>query len=65
MEDIINFIEFAVEEATIHHDLDGNPSIDNQTLTNILVEYITKRETKLKKTIVKEAREAIQNLLTK
>jgi hypothetical protein len=65
MEDIINFIQFAVEESTIHHDIDENPSINAERLTEIMVEYITKRENKLKKQIVVEAKQAIQNILLK
>lgn len=63
MEDIVNFIEFAVEESTLHHDLEGNPSIDPKRLNDILAEYITKRENKLKKQIVAEAKQAIQKIL--
>jgi hypothetical protein len=63
MEDIINFIQFAVEESTIHHDIEENPSINAERLTEILVEYITKRENKLKKQLVAEAKQAIQKIL--
>lgn len=63
MEEIVNFIEFAIDESTTHHDLDGNPSINADRLKEILGEYITKRENKLKKQIVKEARDAVQKLL--
>jgi hypothetical protein len=54
-----------VEESTIHHDIDENPSINAERLTEIMVEYITKRENKLKKQIVTEAKQAIQNILLK
>jgi hypothetical protein len=64
MEDIVNFVEYAVEESTLHHDLEGNPSIDPKRLNDILVEYITKRENKLKKQIVFEAKQAIQKILS-
>ena len=63
MEDIINFIQYAVEDSTIHHDIDDNPSINVNKLTEILVEYITKREKKMKKQVVAEAKLAIQKLL--
>jgi len=63
MEDIINFIQFAVEESTIHHDIEENPSINAERLTEILVDYITKRENKLKKQLVAEAKQAIQKIL--
>lgn len=65
MEDIVNFIEFAIEDSTLHHDLEGNPSINPKTLNDILVEYITKRENKLKKQIITEAKQAIQSILAK
>lgn len=63
MEDIINFIQFAVEESTVHHDIEENPSINAERLTEILTEYITKRENKLKKQLVSEAKQAIQKIL--
>ena len=63
MEDIINFNQFAVEESTIHHDIEENPSINAERLTEILVDYITKRENKLKKQLVAEAKQAIQKIL--
>jgi hypothetical protein len=63
MEDIINFIEFAIEDSTCHHDFDGNPIIDVQRMKEIMSEYITKREAKMKKQIIKEAKEAIQKIL--
>lgn len=63
MEDIINFIDFAIEDATIRIDLDGNPCVNAQKLNNILYEYITKREKKMKKQVVSEAKMAIQKIL--
>jgi hypothetical protein len=63
MEDIINFIDFAIEDSTIHHDLDGNPSINSDKFKAILSEYITKRENKVKKQVVAEAKQAIQKIL--
>ena len=63
MEDIINFIQFAVEESTIHHDLEGNPSINAERLNEIMLEYITKREKKIKKEVVAEAKQALQKIL--
>jgi hypothetical protein len=63
MEDIINFIDFSIEESTIHHDLDGNPSINADKFKAILTEYITKRENKVKKQVVAEAKQAIQKIL--
>jgi hypothetical protein len=65
MEEIVNFIEYAIEDSTLHHDLEGNPSINPKTLNDIMVEYITKREAKLKKQIITEAKQAIQNILLK
>ena len=65
MEDIVNFIEYAVEDSTLHHDLEGNPSIDPKKLNDIMVEYITKRENKLRKQMIAEAKQALQNILLK
>jgi hypothetical protein len=65
MEEIVNFIEYAVEDSTLHHDLEGNPSIDPKKLNDIMVEYITKREAKLRKQVVAEAKQAIQTILAK
>ena len=65
MEDIVNFIEYAVEDSTHHHDLEGNPSIDPKKLNDIMVEYITKRENKLRKQMIAEAKQALQNILLK
>jgi hypothetical protein len=63
MEDIINFIQYAVEDSTIRHDIDDNPSIDVDKLKDIMVEYIVKREKKMKKQVVAEAKQAIQKIL--
>jgi hypothetical protein len=51
--------------ALLHHDLEGNPSIDPKKLNDIMVEYITKREAKLRKQVVAEAKQAIQTILAK
>jgi hypothetical protein len=63
MEDIINFIDFAIEDSTLHHDLDGNPSINADKFKAIISEYIIKRENKVKKQVVAEAKQAIQKIL--
>ena len=65
MEDIVNFIEYAVEDSSLQHDLEGNPSIDPKKLNDIMVEYITKRENKLRKQMIAEAKQALQNILLK
>ena len=65
MEEIVNFVEYAVEDSTLHHDLEGNPSVDVKKLTEIMVEYITRRENKIKKQIIGEAKQALQTILSK
>ena len=63
MEEIVNFIAVAIEDSTCHHDYDGNPIIDVERMKEIMSEYILKREAKMKKQIIKEAKEAIQKIL--
>lgn len=65
MEEIVNFVEYAIEDSTLHHDLDGNPSVDIKKLSDIMVEYITRRENKIKKQIISEAKQALQSILAK
>lgn len=65
MEDVINILEFAIEDATLSYDMDDRPIIDKDKLIDTLTDIIERRENGLKHRIKSEFTDAVKKILQK
>lgn len=65
MEDVINLLEFAIEEATVSYDLDDRPIIDKDKLIDMLTDIIERRDNAIKHRLKSELGDFVKKYLAK